>query len=401
MIMDRHEALWLLAAKRTARKLKVEPSTEAIEATYLGLLEKFADTTGTVDLTKKIFVLPGLPYTYPEVSGLVLREMTLEDVEAIVPRMSYDTPELARQAVMARFTDPFTQMLAWDFNGKLVQTESLRLLPNGSVEVGTSVHLMKRSGMFWREAERPVFERLATLGVTTMSTLTLTKLLKYWKPIIKGFYKGEVGRVSPLTTQFTYPLDLSVFRDWSERRTAGPNWSYKLGHLTFREMHSDELLTIMSAITRMYKTSANGVVSAQLLEEKYTLDKASVLLGFSNDDLFMVRSIRPREKADHGNHTIHHTVARNVEQSLGSLVAHLWFKALGYRKATIFLRDAQIKHPQIALVNKAHDAAKIFSFEWSFVDQGVQMHGYETEIDEIVKYTPEAWAEKMGTPWSN
>lgn len=383
-----YKTLWMRAVVRTGKKLQRVPTTDEITEVYEHLLSRFTESNGEVNLDKKAFALPGLPYAYPDMPGLILREMNAEDIELIIPRMAYKDAETSRSAIMARVNDPFTQMLAWEFNRRLVQTESLRLKPDGSVEIGTAVHCMQRTAEFWREIEKPVFERLLSLGVKTVSTLTLNSLVKYWKPIIVDFYHGKEGRVSPLTTQFTYPTDLSVFRGRTERRTAGPGWSYKYKNMTFREMTHSELPQVMAAIQSWHKAGENV---AHLFEEKYVLDHAAVLLGFIDDELVFVRAIRPRSKDAGGNYALYSRLYRRFDEHIMRYASNLWFKALGYERVTSFAQTGKHSHAAIDgyLKNQPH-----LQTGPVFVDHGVQMLPIITQVSDVLQYSIDEWVDK-------
>lgn len=384
----RFQPVWLIAVNRTAKKLGRTPSSDEIVNVYAELLPNFTEPDGSVNTAKKVFTLPELPYAYPDMPGLILREMNAEDIELIIPRMAYKDAETARSAVMTRVNDPFTQMLAWEFRRRLVQTESLRLKPDGSVEIGTAVHMMHRTSEFWREIEKPVFERLLAVGAKEMSTLTLNSLLKYWKPIIVDVYKGKAGRVSPLTTQFTYPLDLSVFKGRPERRTADPGWSYKYKNMTFREMSPSELPQVMAAIQSWHKAGKNV---ANLFEEKYVLDRAAVLLGFIDDELAFVRAIRPRSKDSGGNYALYSRLYRRFDEHVMRYASNLWFKALGYEKVTSFAQTGKHSHAAIDgyLKNQPH-----LQTGPVFIDHGVQMLPIITKVSDVLQYSIDEWVDK-------
>lgn len=297
---ERYKPLWEMAVRRTAKCLQRTPTTDEIVAVYADLVPRFTESDGTVNLEKKAFVLPNLPYAYPEAPGLILRPLQPQDAEIIAPLMVYPELETSRRVAAIRAADPFTQTLAWEYRGRLVQTESLRWKPDGSVEIGMAVHCMPRTAEFWREIEKPVFERLKSMGITTMSTLTLNKLLPYWEPILHNFYHAKAGRVSPLTTHFTYPLDLAVFKGWPKRLTLGPDWkwTHEAAGLVVREMRQDELVTVSRDLVQSWgsETHPRLALSRQVLDEQWWLDRATVLVAHRGDEQVGVFILRPRSK---------------------------------------------------------------------------------------------------------
>lgn len=386
---DRNEAVWLIAAKRVAKTLKRSPDTGDVLPVYHELLAKFTEPDGTVNTKKKVFAFPGLPYPFPEVPGLILREMNSADVETIIPLMAYPTPEAARVGVAYRFNDPFTQTLAWEFRGQLLQTEAFTLHPDGLAESAISVHNSKRSAAFWREAERPVFERLQALGVTGLKAIVLRNLVSFWQPLLVNVYHAVVSDdTREKTVEFRYPVDLSVFKGWNTRITAGADWSYAYKDLSFREMRADELKSTMQAVQKMHKT-ANGEKAAQLLEEAYLLDRAAVLLGFKNGELFTVRSVRPHSRqAGRGNYAIYNSLKNTPDQHAAVYASAVWYRALGFSRVTIFATQEQVEHPSIrAYMDKENQAQQIFEF----VDRGIKKYVLATSVDVVLSKTIEEW----------
>lgn len=370
----RYKPIWDLAVVRAAKRKQSHPAPEEIIDVFADLLPKFTELDGTINLQKKAFKL-ALPHVYPEAPGLILREMNLDDIEQIIPRMAYATPELARQAVMVRFKDPFTQCLAWEYKRRLIQTESLRLRPDNSVEIGTSVHVMKRSGAFWREIEKPVFERLAALGVNMVHTFTLNTLLKYWKPIIVEFYKGSSSRVSPLTTQFSYPLDLSVFTGWPERRSAGANWEYSAEGMTFREMSVKDLPTVLKELRVMHRL---GESAADQLDEKFMLDRGAVLLGYKDGVLTTIRAIRPhRTKSDKGVYSLYNKITNSREEKITRWVFNIWAQLLGYKTIITFINEDHKTKSQIGKYVESQEDLRVaqtyteFGMKWYVLESTV------------------------------
>jgi hypothetical protein len=328
-------------------------------------------------MEKRAFAPMVLPYVYADMPGLSIREFTSADLEVIAPLLAYKDIETSRLAITTRMNDPFTQTLSWEFKGRLIQTESLRLKPDNSVEIGTAVHLTHRSAAFWREAERPIFKRLHKLGITTLSTLTLNSLLKYWKMIIEDHYKGKAGRVSPLTTQFTYPLDLTVFKGWPKRRTAGPDWRYEVEDTVFREMQPEELPTVLDEIRKMHRS---GESVANHLDEKYTLDRASVLLGTKDGKLVTIRAIRQNStNPNKGNYSIYNRMSAGREEKVARLVSNLWFQQLGYEKVVAFYTEMQ-KPTGVGSYVQSQDGLRITEF----IDRGMLTYAVESTVADSI-----------------
>lgn len=297
--VEPYKSLWFRALVRASKRLQRTPTTEEIVEVYAKLLPMFAEADGSLNLEKKVFVLPNLPYAYPEAPGLILRPLLPQDAEIIAPLMVYPELETSRRVATIRAADPFTQTLAWEYKRRLVQTESLRWKPDGSVEIGMAVHCMPRTAEFWREIEKPVFERLQSMGVTTMSTLTLNKLLPYWEPILHEFYHAIPGRVSPLTTHFTYPLDVSVFKGWPNRKTVpGWSWSHDAAGVVMREMSMNEYQTIEKELADSWggETHPRLPLVRETLDEQWNLDRASILVAYVGDRLVGVFSVRSRRQ---------------------------------------------------------------------------------------------------------
>jgi hypothetical protein len=139
----------------------------------------------------------------------------------------------------------------------------------------------ERPAWFWREAERPVFAALATLGVTQVQV---------WIPPA-GPGAGTVRRRAWLEAHFAasyigqwrrggarawaMPVDLTRFTGWPARRTAPP---WRRGALTIAACGLDQALALMPALWAGY-SDTRAADATRVLRERALLDGGTIALG--------------------------------------------------------------------------------------------------------------------------
>jgi hypothetical protein len=158
----------------------------------------------------------------------------------------------------------------------------------------------ERSKWFWREAEQPVFAALKAMGVKSIQSRTRADRPDWIQSLKDNYNAVETGEWDSKTKRLEYPLDMTIFKGWPARRTAGPGWtwSHAGSGLEIREMTAADFNAVYADVAQTWGGEAHPAVPnvRRILHEQWHLDRATVLVAYRAGELVGVFSLRPRRQ---------------------------------------------------------------------------------------------------------
>lgn len=308
--------------------------------------------------------LPGLAGTFPGVPGLRYRPMTCLDLDAAArlaveaniylarcPDGRCSPPEAhAWMTLAARIDRSDTWQLVLEFEDRPLQLELIRRHGDGVATIEFTAHFTReRPHWFWREAEAPVIRALRGAGVRALRSFA-RKDRPDWVQALKDSYGAvEVARLAK-TVHLEYPLDAmeARFRGWPARRTAGPGWQWTGPRVLVREAAESELAWLEQELERIWGVGHAALPTVRrLLREQWTLDRAAVLLGFTDGALTDVHAYRPRTGVLVNDAILTRVRDPQVDapQRLIRQALTLWCQRVGYEALSGHIPDATYDHP--------------------------------------------------------
>lgn len=307
-------------------------------------LKRFSDLPLTIDLNQQpFFKRPNTDksFSIPDVDGLKARSFDVEkDFDAVFQASVENNihKEDEWKEFAARLEDIGNIQFLHELNGQPIHFEIYQA-EGDKLHITRTMHLSKgRPYWFWREIMKPIFQHFADHGTTELNSLIVTDYTE-WVDSLKTNYKAQIVPVKDKVWKAKYPLDMSIFTGWPARKTHGLGWRIDQSDVLVKEGTAADLADVRAAIdnswdqTTLYKDRA-----LQMLDEWWTLDKATLLLGYAKNKLADVRMIRHR--ADKVSAS---TALMRLDQEVAPIVdlaSFQWQAEHGYQTATIFVDAA-------------------------------------------------------------
>lgn len=311
------------------------------------------------------FPLPNLPFAFPEVPGLEVRQAGTDDLDPVAQEMvargemPAECPEgygcgctpRSRHAWMRlaeEWDDPRYGQFLTTWQGRPIQWERLWLPEDSTVPISTRTwHLTReRPHWFWREVWRPVADGLAQLGYSEVRGWVRGDL-GYWARSLEQHYRGQVLSTGPHRIEVAYRLAAIPFQGWPARRTGGVGWEHRVGSVVVQEA-TDADLPVVDTWLAGNLPPARAPYVRQMLQEWWHLDRAACLLVWEDGQLAGVRVVRERQ-ATRSNIGFLGPVP---QEGAGSAViatdgVRRWHQAAGYTTATAFIPAWQATNPRM------------------------------------------------------
>ena len=280
------------------------------------------------------------PYQFPGVDGYVIRKATLADKAIVVDTLTAHknfSREIAERLITDAVTDPFSWGFVWEYKGEVLQYEGTRLGLDRRCYFGHTVHIdHARPHWVWRESQKPVWDALQAAGYDYVIS-AVRRDREAWLPIILDMYKGTMRA----TTDHAFLIEFDVrhqeiFQGWPERRTLGPDWQYVEGDVVVKEATDYE--AIKAYLVEHWRGRSRVKLILEMLDRWWTLDRASIIVGYQADKLVYVRLARQRGKATKASMGALTRVTPGQEALTRGFFT--WLKAVGYEDATYFVPES-------------------------------------------------------------
>lgn len=265
---------------------------------------------------------PGLPWSPPEIPGLVVRELTHADVydvttQAIAlgsePAVCPDgdapccqPPEAhAWMGLAARILPENVWAFSVTWRGQPIQFETME---QGEPPLSTATHHLtrERPPWFWREAWQPIVQGLRALGHTTARGAIRGDLTEWMESLTTLYAATPAGRYRGGGYYLRYDLAAIPFTGFPARRTVPGHASLAPRGVEIREL---DLASATAEITRLWRARAtpnaerNRAEAQRIVSERWALDRAAILGGFTDGVCQSVLCLSPRGGGDVGTAT--------------------------------------------------------------------------------------------------
>lgn len=345
---------------------------------------------------QKIVAASPLPYAFPEVPGLIIRRAVVADIPAIADMLikSGNVQEERAVALLEQLVnDPFAWAMIWELDGTPIQFETIMLGPDDAAYIGYLVHFARTYAQWvWGAMEAPVRDWLTTSGYKTLRSLMRKDRAAYRLERTKKVYNLRQTGETENFIRLEWELESKALPKFPARKTAGIGWEFSYKNVWFREMQDSDLADVKAAIIDEFERAGlrRGDDAAHLLEERWRVEKAAVLLGYVNGKIRFVRTAREREPGQAAVSTLNPLLVNN-ESCIVSYVAVMWLRLLGYTSAVMFIPEKQLRTEKMRrYLNEVTQYMKEFSVHPHF-DGPVHEYGLNN-FDPILKVKLENWA---------
>jgi hypothetical protein len=295
----------------------------------------------------------GFAHDFDDVPGLRVRPLTADDLEpaaagAVESGLQHARcpdeaapccrpPEAHAWFRLAERIDrDDTWQLVLEHDGRPLQMELILVNGDQAVFSYTTHFTRERPHWFWREAERPVFERLRSAGVTRIHSRT-RKDRPDWIQALKDNYGAvDDGVWDDKTVRLRFDPDEALKRctGWPARRTAGQAWAWAQGPIKVWEGTEADLPAVEALIEQIGSESRRAFIRERV-KDWWHLDRATLVLSARDGELTTARLIRSRREGKSGlfvfspltteRLTHHRTALAGVKE---------WHRRAGYSKIT-------------------------------------------------------------------
>jgi hypothetical protein len=289
----------------------------------------------------------------PDVPGLIWRPFDFQkDLDLCAPRSieggihfaecpgvecHCDPPgDHAFMMLMKRFARPDRWKFILEYNSNPLQVE-LVSFNEGRATISFTMHFNReRPHWFWREAERPIFERLLKAGYQKVYSRTRKDRPDWIESLKQNYGAVEVAEEEKVKI-LEYQIDLGRFTGFPQRKTL-PDWSYRNDTVYAREGTAEDLPQIRDLIDKAWGGNPRKLISLNNLEMWMNLDRATSLLIFKDDALIDVKLIRHRRNGVAAtSYLIPAKALGNDLYHTSRQIAHLWMKEAGYAQSSFML----------------------------------------------------------------
>lgn len=254
-------------------------------------------------------------------------------------------------SLMKRFARHDRWRFILEYKGSPIQAELVTFL-DGKATINFTMHFNReRPHWFWREAEKPIFERLARAGYKTVFSRTRKDRPDWIAALKKNYGAVEVAEEEKVRV-LEYPIDLNIFKGIPARLSLGSDWSLSQDNITIREATDIDYSAVVEMVRDAWKGNPRLELSLRVLDEWWNLDRAALLLMYEDGKLIDARLFRHRT----GNIV---SVSSLVPLSkilrqlaLYAGLYHQWARQLGYKKMTTFVDEESYQRNQLVFNTK-------------------------------------------------
>jgi hypothetical protein len=207
---------------------------------------------------------------------------------------------------------------------------------------GFTAHIDRtRPFWFWRQMSKPVLECLYGHGFESiMSSVRKDKV--NWIDFLKVAYGHEQLREA----QDGFILRLKIkdalqrIGDWPARKTMG-TWKWEKGGVMVREATESDFPAIKQAMDVSWGDSSRKALALTMLEDRWTLDKAALLLAFLDGEIIDGRTYRERNDPTINVFTSLFRWKEDKTSYETALEGYIeWQKAVGYKESSFVIESS-------------------------------------------------------------
>jgi hypothetical protein len=230
------------------------------------------------------------------------------------------------------------------WKNKILQIETYHFGKDGNVSAGFTSHLDRgRPIWFWRQMAKPVFNALYAHGFEVIRT-SIRKDRQDWVDHLKEAYGAEELKQTDIGIHLRYKIkdSLSLIGEWPIRRTLGSDWKWEKNGVLIREVQQNDFPDIRRELNSSWGESPRKDFALRVLNDRYELDNAQILLAFVDGKIIEGKTIREKEPT---MSSITQILAydQNDSYHTDAYVGFLqWQKDAGYKESSFTIETAQV-----------------------------------------------------------
>ncbi len=237
-------------------------------------------------------LLPGLKICLSD-------EDDLEIWESQMIESGLYTKDQAWSTAAEWLSDPLSWPIKTMWKDKVIQVEIYHFDLNNphTVRAGFTDHIDRiRPLWFWKQLAKPVFKSLYMQGFESIRT-SIREDEPNWIDFLKdGYGAEELGKNdSGIILRYHIKDSLQKIGNWPERKSLGADWSWSKDGVLVREATESDLIMLREAMDISWGDSRRKDMALEMLEDRWILDRAAILLGFYEDKIIDSLVIRERK----------------------------------------------------------------------------------------------------------
>jgi len=240
-----------------------------------------------------------------------------------------------------------TWQLCLEWQGQPLQMELVTVSGEQATFSYTAHFNRERPPWFWRETERPVFERLKDAGVTSIISRTRNDRPDWIATLKDNYGAVEVGS-DARATRLRFAPDQAIARcqGWPSRRALG--WSWQRGDVTVREATPLEYPACRAHAAASWGDGhSRQAIGLRVFDEWTRFDAATVLVCEVDGQLTGVRLMRQR-RGTSGGTALPTRWLDGPESMLFTYGCTVWAQEAGYAELITYMPTALIGAPGVA-----------------------------------------------------
>lgn len=246
----------------------------------------------TINPSFECELLPGLRICLSD-------EDDLEIWESQMIKSDLYTADQAWSIAAQWLSDPMSWPIKTIWKDKIIQIEIYHFDLNNPYTVcaGFTAHIDRiRPLWFWKQLIKPIFRNLYVCGFEVIRS-SIRKDKINWIEFLKDGYGAEELDETDSGIRLRYQIrdSLQKIGDWPERKTLGIGWNWNKNGVLVREAMESDLITLREAMDISWGNSSRKVWALEMLEDRWILDKATVLLAFYDGKIIDANVIRKRK----------------------------------------------------------------------------------------------------------
>ncbi len=230
------------------------------------------------------------------------------------------------------------------WKNRVLQIETYHFEKDGSVSAGFTSHLDRgRSVWFWRQMAKPVFNALYSHGMEAIRT-SIRKDRQDWVDHLKEAYGAEELKQTDVGIHLRYRIkdSLNLIGEWPVRRTLGSAWKWEKNGILVREAQQNDWPDIRKELNLSWGESPRKDFALRVLNDRYDLDNAQILLAFVDGKIIEGKTIREKELTISSITQIKAYDKQDAYHDDAYVGFLQWQKDVGYKESSFTVESAQV-----------------------------------------------------------
>jgi hypothetical protein len=240
--------------------------------------------------------------------------------------------------------DPMNWAVKTVWKDRVLQIEIFHFnIDARTVGGGFTAHIDRtRPLWFWRQMSKPVLQCLYGHGFESIKSSVRKDKVK-WTEFLKDAYGHELLRETAdgLILRLQIKDAIQKIGDWPARRTMGADWKWEKDGVTVREAIEADFPNIQQAMDISWGKSERKALALTMLEDRWILDKAAILLASFNGEIIDGRTFRERQDPTISSFTSLFRWQESKTDYETALEGYKeWQKGVGYKESSFVIETS-------------------------------------------------------------